>query len=49
MVLFKSILGEKEYEFIPLPDKIITMGNHALRMFREKGGYEDRILRNGGA
>jgi surface carbohydrate biosynthesis protein (TIGR04326 family) len=42
-------LGEKEYEFIPLPDKIITMGNHALRMFREKGGYEDRILRNGGA
>lgn len=42
-------LGEGEHKFVPLPDRIITMGNHAYKMFLEKGGYIDGILRNGGA
>ena len=42
-------LGESEHEFVPLPDRIITMGNHAYKMFLEEGGYIDGILRNGGA
>lgn len=42
-------LGEGEHEFAPLPDRIITMGNHAYKMFLEKGGYINGILRNGGA
>lgn len=42
-------LGKNEYEFIPLPDRIITIGDHTLKMFRDKGGYKDEMLRNGGA
>lgn len=42
-------LGKNEYEFIPLPDRIITIGDHTLKMFRDKGGYMNEMLRNGGA
>ncbi len=42
-------LGKGEYEAVPLPDRIITMGNHTFRTFYEKGGYAESILRNGGA
>jgi hypothetical protein len=42
-------LGKGEKEFVPLPHKIITMGEFSQKLFLEKGRYPEGLMVNGGA